>query len=80
MGALFSEYSELVREGVRYALIVVLGLVGLGTVVHGLAKLAQGPANLGGGMLEGLGLPFPTFLGVVVMLVELIGALCSLLV
>src|SRR5215210_6981796 len=71
MGALFSEYSELVREGFRYALIGVLGLVGLDSVDHGLAKLAKGPANLGGGMIEGLSLPFPTFFGVVVMLVEL---------
>ena len=49
MGALFSEYSKLVRRGVSYALIVVLGLLGLDAVVHGLAKPAQGLANLGGG-------------------------------
>jgi uncharacterized membrane protein YphA (DoxX/SURF4 family) len=79
MGALFGEYSELVREVVRYALIGVLGLVGLDSVVHGLAKLAKGPANLGGGVIEGLSLPFPTFFGVVVMLVELIGGIMLLI-
>ena len=42
MGTLFSEYSELVRRGVSYALIVVLGLVGLDAVAHGLTKLAHG--------------------------------------
>src|SRR5829696_3321286 len=45
----------------------------------GLAKLAKGPANLGGGMIEGLSLPFPTFFGVVVMLVELIGGIMLLI-
>ena len=79
MGALFSKYSKLVRRGVSYALIVVLGLLGLDAVIHGLAKLAQGPANMGGGMLEGLGLPFPTFFGIVVMLVELIGGIVLLI-
>lgn len=78
MGALFSEYSELVREGVRYSLIGVLGLVGLDALVDGLAKLAQGPANLGGGMIESLSLPFPTFFGILVMLVELIGGIVLL--
>jgi uncharacterized membrane protein YphA (DoxX/SURF4 family) len=79
MGALFSEYSELVRRGVSYALIVVLGLVALDAVAHGLTKLARGPATLSGGLLEGLGLPFPTFFGVVVMLVELIGGIVLLI-
>jgi uncharacterized membrane protein YphA (DoxX/SURF4 family) len=79
MGELFSEYSEVVREGVRYALIGVLGLVGLDALVDGLAKLAQGPANLGRGMIESLSLPFPTFFGVLVMLVELIGGIVLLI-
>ena len=79
MGELLSEYSELVREGVRYVLIGLLGLVGLDAVLHGLAKLVQGPANLGGGVIEGLSLPFPTFFGVLVMLVELIGGIVLLI-
>jgi uncharacterized membrane protein YphA (DoxX/SURF4 family) len=76
MEALFGESAG---AGVRYALLVLFGLLGLDAVVHGLDKLAaKGPADLGGGMIEGLGLPFPTFLGVVVMLVELIGGILLL--
>ena len=42
-------FGELARGGVRYALLVLFGLLGLDAVAHGLIKLAQGPANLGGG-------------------------------
>ena len=68
--------------GVRYALLVLFGLLGVDAVAHGLRKLVQlvltGPAGLGGGIIELMGLPFPTFLGVVVMLVEVIGGILLL--
>jgi uncharacterized membrane protein YphA (DoxX/SURF4 family) len=79
MEALFGESAG---TGVRYALLVLFGLLGLDAVARGLQKLVQlvltGPAGLGGGTIELLGLPFPTFLGVVVMLVELIGGILLL--
>ncbi len=76
MGALF---GESVGGGVRYALLVVLGLVGLDVVAQGLAKLLLvGPANLGGGIIAALGLPFPVFLGNMIMLIELIGGVLLL--
>jgi uncharacterized membrane protein YphA (DoxX/SURF4 family) len=69
-------------RGVSYPLLVVLGLVGLDVVAHGLEKLGRliliGPDELGGGIIALLGLPFPTFLGVVVMLIELIGGILLL--
>ena len=77
MGALF---GESVGGGVRYALLAVLGLIGLDAIAHALFKLIQGPANLGGGVIGALGLPFPTFLGTVVMVVELIGGIVLLVV
>lgn len=78
MGVLF---GESVGGWVRYAQLVVLGLVGLVAVAHGLEKLLLvGPANLGGGLTSGLGLPLPMLLGNVVMLVELIGGILLLAV
>ena len=69
-------------RGVSYPLLVILGLVGLDAVAHGLDKLLRliiaGPEILGGGIIAFLGLPFPTFLGVVVMLIELIGGILLL--
>ena len=69
-------------RGVSYPLLVILGLVGLDVVVHGLQKLVRlildGPETSGGGIIALLGLPFPTFLGVVVMLIELIGGILLL--
>jgi uncharacterized membrane protein YphA (DoxX/SURF4 family) len=73
-------FGEPVGGGVRYVLLVVLGLVGLDAVAHGLFKLVQGPATLGGGIIGGLGLPFPTFFGALVMGVELIGGILLLVV
>jgi uncharacterized membrane protein YphA (DoxX/SURF4 family) len=68
--------------GVRYALLVLFGLLGLGAVARGLLKLVQviqmGPGVLGGGAVALVPLPFPTFFGVVVMLVELIGGILLL--
>ncbi len=77
MGARFGESAG---SGVRYALLAVLGLVGLDTLAHGLHKLILGPAMWGGGLIEGLGLPFPTFFSAVVMVVELIGGILLLVV
>ena len=77
MGALFGQSAG---GGVRYALLVVLGLVGLDAAAHGLVKVAMGPVSMGGGLLADLGLPFPTFLGVMVMLVELIGGILLLVI
>ena len=78
MGALF---GESVGGGVRYALLAVLGLIGLDAIAHALFKLIQqGPVNLGGGIIGALGLPFPTFIGTVVMVVELIGGILLLVV
>ena len=69
-------------RGVGYPLLVILGLVGLDAVAHGLDKLLRliiaGPEILGGAIIASLGLPFPTFLGVVVMLIELIGGILLL--
>jgi len=69
-------------RGVSYPLLVVLGLVGLDVFAHGLDKLVRlilaGPEILGGGIIAFLGFPFPTFLGVVVMLIELIGGILLL--
>ena len=75
MEALFGESA---RGGVRYALLVLFGLLGLDAVAHGLIKLAQGSANLGGGVIAHLGLPFPTFMGAMIMVVELIGGILLL--
>ena len=77
MGALF---GESVGGGVRYALLAVLGLIGLDAIAHALLKLIQGPANLGGAIIGALGLPSPTFLGTVVMVVELVGGILLLIV
>ncbi len=80
MGALF---GESVGGGVRYALLAVLGLIGLDAIAHALFKLViliLGPGNLGGGVIGALGLPFPTFIGTVVMVVELIGGILLLVV
>jgi uncharacterized membrane protein YphA (DoxX/SURF4 family) len=72
-------FGESAAAGVRYAMLVLFGLLGLDAVVRGLDKLAsKGPANLGEGLIWNLGLPFPTFLGIVVMLVELIGGILLL--
>ncbi len=69
-------------RGVSYPLLVILGLVGLDAVAHGLDKLLRliiaGPEILGGAIIASLGLPFPTFLGLVVMLIELIGGILLL--
>ena len=75
-------FGESAHTGVRYALLVLFGLVGLEAVARGLLKLLQlvllGPTSLGGYTIALLGLPFPTFWGVVVMLVELIGGILLL--
>jgi uncharacterized membrane protein YphA (DoxX/SURF4 family) len=77
MGALF---GESVGGGVRYALLAVLGLIGLDSIARALFKLIQGPVTLGGGVIGTLGLPFPTFVGTVVMVVELVGGILLLVV
>jgi uncharacterized membrane protein YphA (DoxX/SURF4 family) len=70
-------------RGVSYPLLVVLGLVGLDVVAHGLRKLVllilEGVESLGGGIIAFLGLPFPAFFGVIVMLIELIGGVLLLI-
>jgi uncharacterized membrane protein YphA (DoxX/SURF4 family) len=77
MGA---HFGESVSGGVRYALLAVLGLVGLDTLAHGFYKLIGGPAVWGGGVIEGLGLPFPILFGAVIMVIELIGGILLLVV
>ena len=77
--ALEASSDRVVGRGVRYPLLVVFGLVGLDAVAQGLRKLVllilYGPEGLGGGIIAFLGLPFPTFLSVVIMLIELIGGI-----
>ena len=79
MEALFGESAS---AGVRYALLVLFGLLGMDAVARGLLKLVRviqiGPASLGGGIIELVSLPFPAFFGGVVMLIELIGGILLL--
>ena len=52
------------------AMLIVRVIVGLIMVAHGWQKLMGGPANFGG-LLAQLGVPLPTLMAWVVMLVEL---------
>lgn len=49
-------------------------IVGAIMFAHGLQKLLNGPANFGGA-LEGLGVPLPGLMALVVVLVEVVGGL-----
>ena len=62
-----------------FAPLVVRVLVGTVMIAHGLQKLQTGPANFGQGVLAGLGVPLPTFMGYVVTLVEFVGGILLLI-
>ena len=53
--------------------LIVRVIVGVIMAWHGWQKLDGGPANFGNGLLDGLGIPFPVFMGWVVTLLELVG-------
>ena len=56
--------------------LVVRVIVGIIMTAHGLQKLTEiGPANFGGQLLAGLGVPWPVFFGYVVTFTELIGGI-----
>jgi putative oxidoreductase len=56
--------------------LIVRVIVGIIMAAHGLQKLTQmGPANFGGQLLAGLGVPLPVFFGYVVTFTELIGGI-----
>lgn len=58
-----------------FAPLVARVIVGIIMAAHGWQKLQIGPANFGQGVLAGLGVPFPVFMGYVVTFVELIGGI-----
>jgi putative oxidoreductase len=63
-----------------FAPLVVRVIVGVIIAAHGWQKLTQmGPANFGGQMLSGLGVPLPVFMGYVVTFVELFGGILLIL-
>jgi putative oxidoreductase len=70
MSAVFTPLSRL-SPAVPLLLRLVLGTI---MATHGWQKLTMmGPANFGGEMLGGLGIPAPVFFGYVVTFTELIG-------
>jgi putative oxidoreductase len=63
-----------------FAPLVVRVIVGIIMAAHGWQKLTQtGPANFGGQMLSGMGVPLPVFMGYVVTFVELFSGILLIL-
>ena len=58
----------------RYASRAVRVLIGTEVAAHGVYKLVK-PPDLGGGIVADLGLPWPRFMGTVIMLVEILGGI-----
>ncbi len=54
-------------------------IVGVIMAAHGLQKLVMGPGAFGSSMLGAMGVPFPTFMGYVVVFVELVGGILLIL-
>src|SRR5215475_7258967 len=79
MNALVASYARLTNllEGAWYAIPLRL-IVGYGFMEHGYAKLARGPESFVN-ILHAIGVPDPSLLGGLTILVELIGGFAILL-